>query len=315
MDPETQDLNGASDILAAGGDTISLTRGGYPFFRSDDAVKQAVNPNDMTADFVIVTRGKGSNRNGCMVQITPGDAGGGILLDSFNKNPVVLLNHGEDFALPLGVSSVPVLAEKKATATVRFSQRLPEAAQVFALIDEGVLRTSSISYLPLKARMQSLKRKKSDDDAEMDFTGDRCIDFTESDLLEWSIVTIPADPGAVRRFLELGKIREEKITQAIRQSLAPQAEEAKAWSGWTKERDSLLERISKLEQGNVKAKVEEFAKECEAYDRREQDKKPTSLSAKAAPVPLSKIIADAMAPHVVGLTQRLEKSERLIPRR
>lgn len=307
MEPETQDLSGASDIIQAGGDSISLTRGGYPFFRTDDAVKQAVNPNDMTADFVIVTRSKGSNRNGCMVQITPGDAGGGIILDSYQKNPVVLLNHGEQFSLPIGVSSVPVLAEKKATATVKFSQRLPEAAQVFALIDEGVLRTASISYLPLKARMQSLKRKKSESEAEIEFEGDRCIDFTESDLLEWSVVTIPADPGAVRRFLELGKIRDEKITQAIRQSLAPQAEEAKALMGWTKERDALLERIMKLEQAATQPAV--------IVPPAIEQKPVASLAAKAAPVPLSKIIADAMAPHVVGLTQRLEKSERLVPKK
>lgn len=306
MDPETQDLSGASDILEAGGDSISLTRHGYPFHRCDDAVKQAVNPNDMTADFVIVTRSKGSNRNGCMVQITPGDAGGGILLDSYKSNPVVLLNHGQDFALPIGVSSIPVLAEKKATATVTFSQRLPEAMQIFGLIDEGVLRTASISYLPLKARMQSLKRKKSDSEAEIEFSGDRCIDFTESDLLEWSVVTIPADPGAVRRFLELGRIREEKITQAIRQSLAPHAEEAKAWSGWTKERDALLARIEKLEQSANKPEV--IAPPVKEIAT-------PSLSAKAAPLPLSKIIADAMAPHVTPLVQRMEKAERMIPRK
>lgn len=300
MEPEHQDVSGAAEIIEASGDSISLTRHGYPFFRCDDAISQGVNPNDMTADFVIVTRGKGSNRNGCMVQITPGDAGGGILLDSYQKNPVVLLNHGEQFALPIGVSSVPVLAEKKATAQVKFSQRLPEAVQVFALVDEGLLRTSSISYLPLKARMQSLKRKKADE-AEIEFVGGQCVDFTESDLLEWSVVTIPADPGAVRRCLELGKIRDERLTQAIRQSLAPHAEEAKAWAGWTKERDEMLQRISTLET-QLKAKPVEMPKA-------------PAIAAKAAPLPISKIIAEAMAPHVTPLVQRMENAERLIPKR
>jgi phage head maturation protease len=293
MDPETQELAGVEAILQECGEDLTLTRHGYPCFRDTDTVAQSVSGTDMSAEFVIVTRGKDANRNGCMVQIVAGDGGDGLILDNYNKNPVVLLNHGEHFALPLGLSSTPILEAKKATARVTFSQVLPEAAQVFALLDEGILKTASISYLPLKAKMAKIKRKETDEDV-MDFRGDRCIDFITNDLLEWSIVTIPADPGAVRRFLELGKVRGEKLTNPIRQSLAPHAEEAKAWSGWTKERDALLERITKLEQ--QAAKPEEIV-----------------LPAKAAPVPLSKIVSDAVKAGVAPLNKRLEDAMKRVP--
>lgn len=299
-----RELTGVSEILQeCGGAGVPVTRGGYPLFQAPGAVSQGVDPKGMTADFCIVTRGPDANRNGCLVQITPGDGGQGLILDNFVQNPVVLLNHGEQFALPIGVSSTPFLAETKATATVRFSQRLPEAMQVFALIDEGLLKTASISYLPLKARVAKVKgpgresagRPAKGDprasDGVVDFRGDRCIDFISNDLLEWSVVTIPADPGAVRRCLELGNIRGERLTRSIRQSLEPQAEAQRAFAGWTRGRDALASRLAGR-SGTAAA-----------------------LPAKGAPLPLSRIVAEAIAPHLVPIVQRMEQAERLIPRR
>lgn len=300
-----QELRGAEAILQECGESISLTPHGYPCFRDVDTVAQSVRGTDMSADFVIVTRGEQANRNGCLVQIVPGEGGDGLLLQNFQRNPVVLLNHGEQFALPLGLSSTPVLEAKRATARVTFSQVLPEAQQVFALLDEGTLKTASISYLPHKARLHAFKRPSVNEAAAevMDFRSSRVVDFISNDLLEWSIVTIPADPGAVRRFLELGRIRGEKLTNPIRQSLAPHAEEPRAVLGWSRERDALLQRIARLEQ-SVGAGLPAASPTADV-----------ALPAKGAPLPLSRIVGDTIRASIAPLHQRVDVAMRKLGRR
>src|SRR5690606_19366119 len=67
----------------------ALLQSRYPFSRNPDALRQKIDENAMTSDFVIVTRGTDINRNGHMVQIAPGGDGEGIQLDHYEKNPVV----------------------------------------------------------------------------------------------------------------------------------------------------------------------------------------------------------------------------------
>jgi hypothetical protein len=224
---EPQLLESFDAILAKLSEDDEFLAGGYPATRCSDAVvvRDAINETAMTADFVIVTRQKGINRNGHRVLIAPDEelGGKGLVLDNFATNPVVLWNHGfGGVPFPIARSTMPVLSAKRATATAQFSKTLPEAAQIFALIAEGILNTSSISFLPSLARLFKPESKELDGDMT-DFARGYAFDFLTNDLLEWSVVDIPADPGAVRKCLERGSIAGERITQSLRPSLVKMA--------------------------------------------------------------------------------------------
>lgn len=193
----------------------AVLENGYPFMRSGDAVRQAIDEAAMTADFIIVTRGSDINRNGHMCQIAPGADGEGFKLDNYANNPVVYFDHGYGFNIPIAKSSLPKLTKKHATATATFSQVLPEAAIFFGLIAEGILNTASVSFLPLKAKRFKAKQLDKLKEDEEDFRPWMSYDFLTSELLEWSVVGVPADPGAIRKCLDRRSVNGYRITQRL----------------------------------------------------------------------------------------------------
>lgn len=221
---------------------------GYPIAQSLECVMQGdTNPTAMSASFCIVTRGKGVNRQGNKLVIAPNGKQQGLNLESYKTNPVVFLDHGQrGLTLPIGVSEDPSgnctvkLFNGKADATVYFSQVLPEGALIYGLVEEGILRTSSISFMPMQAmalpqRDRLLSKEKGDGSEVYDVSPGRWgMDFIASDMLEWSIVGIPADAGAVRKFLDRGDIHGEKLTQRMKYAMTQMAGPAPCWSpGWT----------------------------------------------------------------------------------
>jgi hypothetical protein len=201
-------------------------------------VIQASDPKDMSATFVIVTRGTKPNRHGNIVEIMPSEYGQGMLLDEYQTNPVVLLDHGFGFPLPIGRSAdragkFTVTAQKtKMTATAFFSQRLPEAAAVFALIDEGILQAASVGYSVQLARMLKPEPPKRGDDPEtMNLaSAGMGLHFVQSTLMEWSVVAVGADAGALRKVQDRGHAMGEKLTPTVRQWLAKATSAAPVWS-------------------------------------------------------------------------------------
>jgi len=200
-----------------------LLPNGYPFSPSHEALKQAVDESAMTADFIIVTRGNDINRNGSMVQIVADERGEGIKLNHYQNNPVVYFDHGFGFPIPIARSSLPKLYKTKATATATFSQILPEASIFFGLIAEGILNTASVSFLPTKARLFKPKSSRNLSEDETEFRPYMAYDFLTSDLLEWSVVGVPADPEAVRKCLDRGQINGYRLTQRVMEPLQKMA--------------------------------------------------------------------------------------------
>lgn len=227
-------------------DSESLEGNGYPATRDSLSVRQRIDEKAMTADFIIVTSKTDINRNGHRVQITSGDGGKGLLLNNFKRNPVVFFDHAQTgLSLPIARSSVPELFDNRATATAEFSQSLPEAMQIFALIAEGILGTASIGFMPLKARYFIPKQESTGED-EVQFRNGRALHFMSNDLLEWSVVGVPADPGAVRRSLDLGKIGGEKITQSVRNALSKHAGENPVQGVGFDQADLLTQQVNQL---------------------------------------------------------------------
>jgi len=225
--------------LAAANDAERLPSG-YLQHWSDETVVQSTQPTKMSADFIVLTRQKEPNRHGNIVQITDGENGRGLVLDHYRTNPVVLFDHGMNMTLPIGTSEGPDgklsvrLTKNRAMARAYFSQSLPEAATIYALIDEGILRTASVQFLPKRARKLSIKQRQDFADDEVSMSDGGGLDYTESDLLEWSVVSIPADPGAVRRCLDRGHVNGEVITMSLMPVMKQMGGPVPVWSpGWS----------------------------------------------------------------------------------
>lgn len=137
--------------------------------------------------------------------------GHGMRLEAFSRNAVWLFGHGiGNLQLPIGTARNPHTGavevqktETQMTARIYFSQTLPEAAAIFALVDEDILRAASVLFRPLKARHRKLPQENKCGTCETQTAG---LDFVESDLMEISIVPIGADAGANLRTVERGHI-------------------------------------------------------------------------------------------------------------
>ena len=109
----------------------------------------------------------------------------GWKLDRFLQNPVVLWGH-DSSRLPVGHAKNVRFVDGNLTMDVDFTPREIQvfADTVFQMVKRGDLRACSVGFQPLKWAWVE--------------EGDRFgIDFLESELLELSICSIPANPEAL----------------------------------------------------------------------------------------------------------------------
>jgi HK97 family phage major capsid protein/HK97 family phage prohead protease len=106
----------------------------------------------------------------------------GWVLDNFKQNPMALFNHNSGF--PIGHwEDVKIqggrLIGKLKLAARGTSDRIDE---IISLVEQGILRAVSVGFAPIE-------RKPLEDGG---------IRFTKQELLETSLVSIPANPAAVQ---------------------------------------------------------------------------------------------------------------------
>ena len=113
---------------------------------------------------------------------------GGLSTEGYSRNPVVMWAHDAVGRSPSGGLPIGRTLELdrgpggRIVAEFEFLEGDPFAQRVRNAWDQGFLRAASISWLPLESRPVE---------------GGRLRD-TRSELLEWSIVSVPADPDALR---------------------------------------------------------------------------------------------------------------------
>jgi len=105
----------------------------------------------------------------------------GWALDAYKKNPVVLFGHNHD--QPIGRAHNVRVADGALTADFEFAPEEvnPFAAQVGRMVEAGFLKAVSVGFRPLE-----YKPLKSGG-----------LDFTKSELLEISVVSVPANASAL----------------------------------------------------------------------------------------------------------------------
>lgn len=106
----------------------------------------------------------------------------GCVADNFLKNPVVLWNHDSWGEPPIGKCIDLQIAPNAITATVEFHAETERSREVVALLANGTLRGVSVGFRVLN------REWRSEEQIEV---------YTKWELLEFSVVSIPANPNAL----------------------------------------------------------------------------------------------------------------------
>ena len=106
---------------------------------------------------------------------------------NYDLNPVVLFQHNAD-AVPFARTVEHGVAGDNLIATAEFDLEDPVGAAMFRKVSRGYINATSVRWLP--KRWEYRKMGSGDQTREV-------LVFLEQELLEWSLVTIPADPKAL----------------------------------------------------------------------------------------------------------------------
>ena len=154
---------------------------------------RSLNEEDRTAEYIISTDCK--DRMGEVVEQSWD-------LENYKKNPIVLFGHDPDSAENVLGKCLKIDVEESDSGTqtvakVKFADEGTSRTvdTVWSLVKQGILRTVSVGFIPHQY-------KTLDDDPETTV-------LAENELLEFSIVPIPANPQAVALAYNDGSISED----------------------------------------------------------------------------------------------------------
>lgn len=154
--------------------------GTAPLLRKEflDVEVKAVDGESRALDFTISTASV--DRYGDTIAVD------GWKLTNFRKNPVVLWMH-DNSMLPVGKAGNVRVEDGKLKARVEFTPAglVKYNDIVFEMLKSGYLSATSVGFMPLKYNFV--------DDPSRRYG----VDFLEQELLEFSIVTVPANPEAL----------------------------------------------------------------------------------------------------------------------
>ena len=111
-------------------------------------------------------------------------------LDAYRANPVILLNHDHQ-SLPIGRGDVR-MTDAGLVIDVEFDMADPRAAEIAGKAERGFMNAVSVGFAPLKSTPRAQLPSE-----HFAFSKSGGQFFEQAELLEVSIVTIPANADAV----------------------------------------------------------------------------------------------------------------------
>lgn len=124
-------------------------------------------------------------------------------LSNFQKNPVLLWDHNSSLP-PIGRVQRARKGKDEAgvaslTTESRFhdAEKNPHAELIYRMVADGDLPAVSVGFNPIE-----IERPKSDEEAKALGVGEYGVYFKRQELLELSVVTIPAHAGALAKKLD-----------------------------------------------------------------------------------------------------------------
>jgi HK97 family phage prohead protease len=172
-----QKLVGADEIRAALRDGETPAKGAA-LRKSFESECRAIDQEARAVDFIISTASV--DRMGDTVSVD------GWKLDSYRKNPVVLWAHDASM-LPIAKATNIRVEDGKLKARAEFLPREISGMSyaVFEMIKGGFLNATSVGFAPIRYAFSEAADRKFG------------IDFLEQELLEFSVVPIPANAEAL----------------------------------------------------------------------------------------------------------------------
>lgn len=110
-------------------------------------------------------------------------------LENYRSNPIILFNH-DQAALPIGAAKRVEVKDGRLEVDIKFDMNDPHAANIARKAEAGFLNAVSVGFQPLKSTPRN-KLSKSDKAWAEEGTI-----FHSAELLEISVVTVPANPAA-----------------------------------------------------------------------------------------------------------------------
>jgi phage head maturation protease len=197
-------------------------------YTDPEAPVPAVDENKACATFLITNARR--DRHGDIVE----PAGCVPHLANFERNPRVFFSH-QSHCLPIASARDPDTGALAlwvepdwVKSTAYFHLKTRESEEVFALVACGELQACSIGFVPHQAELFGPEAEGADDGEAVVFDAGGCR-FTEWDLLEWSVVPVPANPDAVALRLARG-INNRPLSESVRKLLEPFAPAPRTWS-------------------------------------------------------------------------------------
>lgn len=196
------------------------------------AMTANVRENDGKETITFEINNDGVDRHG--TRLLPG----GARLENFKQNPVVLYGHGRGPKgdVPIGRAENIFTRDDKLFAEVRFDQDDDFAQEVERKVRDGFLSAASVGFDP----MDDPEKREGPD-------GEEVPTFTDWELLEFSVVSVPSNPGALVESREEGYIDRlaDKVAQRIEDRIveddAPSAEGAASDDSETDDADAARE--------------------------------------------------------------------------
>ncbi|MEY9466304.1 HK97 family phage prohead protease/HK97 family phage major capsid protein [Bradyrhizobium ottawaense] len=126
----------------------------------------------------------------------------GWVLTNFKKNPIALFGHSNGF--PIGTWSNLRIDGGKLIGTLKLAARGTSARidELISLVEQGILRAVSVGFIPIKSEPINPDRPYGPQK------------YTKQELLETSLVSVPANPAALALAKSLN-ISDETMTLAF----------------------------------------------------------------------------------------------------
>lgn len=170
---------------------------------SSPAIEKAGSDDGRTLSFIAST--EGVDRMGDIIRVKGWD------LANYRKNPIILFQHNSDW--PIGTAKIykgELPGGKKALLsdiTFASAEASPMAEQVYQLAKAKVLRGNSVGFFPRETRVPKDEKERT-----ALGLGEFGVVFERSELIEDSVVSVPANPEAVQLGLR-DLVRRSLLTQ------------------------------------------------------------------------------------------------------
>lgn len=153
---------------------------------------------------------------------TPDHAGdvcvpAGCVLDIFATNPIVLLNHGQQYPVPIAQAvkedgSLGVeIYDDVVVSSSKFVESDPTSMQIFRLNAEGIMKGWSVGFKPIPGEMEPIAARG----------GKNSWLYRKWLMVEYSAVGVPMNPEALTIAVEKSMIGGERMTDPVKQYLEP----------------------------------------------------------------------------------------------